>query len=197
MISYAIYDVFSTTYLIRPVLENWTFQKLKNANVIELFTSFKLSPLPPLPANNSSNKKIKKNNINLQKLFNIIDDKDLEPISDDDEIYLSQIIGPVTNKQPDYEEISMVEHELNDKLPINNVELITNEVNESIIDGNEEIKSMENVEKNLLHSNKNQLINDDQGNRDEEETERETTHIECVVTNITSPVPCITNFICH
>jgi hypothetical protein len=124
MISYAIYDVFSTTYLIRPVLENWTFQKLKNANVIELFTSFKLSPLPPLPANNSSNKKIKKKNINPQKLFNIIDDNDLEPISDDDEIYLSQLIGPVTNKKPDYEEISMDEHELNDKLLVNNIELI-------------------------------------------------------------------------
>jgi hypothetical protein len=79
-------------------------------------------------------------------LFNIIDDKDLEPISEDDEIYRSQIIGPVTNKQPDYEEISMEENELNDKLPINNVELITNEVNESIIDVNEEIKLMEDVE---------------------------------------------------
>ncbi|CAF1457251.1 unnamed protein product [Rotaria sp. Silwood1] len=55
MITYAIYDCFLTTYLIRPVLENWTFKQLKNTNITELFTSFKSSPLP---ANNSSNKKI-------------------------------------------------------------------------------------------------------------------------------------------
>ncbi|CAF4803594.1 unnamed protein product, partial [Rotaria sp. Silwood2] len=33
MINYAIYDCFSTTYFIRPVLEYWTFNKLKNTNI--------------------------------------------------------------------------------------------------------------------------------------------------------------------
>ena len=37
MINYAISDVFATTYLIRPVLEYWTFQKLKNINIVELY----------------------------------------------------------------------------------------------------------------------------------------------------------------
>ena len=146
MIKYAIYDCFATTCLIRPVTQYWTFQQVMDIDIIDLFTSFKSSSLPPFPANNSSNKKIKKKNINPQKLFNIIDDSDLEPISDDDEIYLSQLTGPVTNKQPDYEEISMDEHELNDKLLVNNIELVMNEDNEFIIDENEEIKSMEDIE---------------------------------------------------
>jgi hypothetical protein len=72
MINYAIYDCFSTTYLISPVLENWIFKKLKNTNIIELFTSFKLLSLPSLPTNNSLNKKIKKKNINPQKLFKLM-----------------------------------------------------------------------------------------------------------------------------
>jgi hypothetical protein len=98
MIHYAIYDVFTTTYFIRPVLEDWTFQKLKNTNIIELFTSFKSSPLPPLSANNSSNKKLKTKNIDPHKLFKIIDDSDLEPISDDDEIYLTRKGHQVVNR---------------------------------------------------------------------------------------------------
>jgi hypothetical protein len=59
---------------------------------------------------------------------------------------VSQLIGPVTNKQPDYEEISMDEQELNDKLLVNNIELIMNEDNELTIDENEEIKSIEDIE---------------------------------------------------
>ena len=94
MITYAIYDCFTTTYLIRPVLEQWTFNQLKNININELFTSFETTPLPII---NLSNKKIK-NNVNLQKLFKKYDD-DLESISDDDEIYLNQLTGLVDEQQ--------------------------------------------------------------------------------------------------
>ena len=121
MINYAIYDCFATTYLIRPVLDNWTFKKLKDTNIIELFTAFKL---PALPTYSSINRKINKKmeqNVNSQTL-NIIDE-DLEIISDDDEIYLDQLIEPVNNKQSNYEDISSDEHELNTQLPANDVDL--------------------------------------------------------------------------
>ena len=80
MINYAVSDAFTTTYLIRPVLEYWTFQKLKNINIVELYTSFKSLLLSPLPANNSLNRKIENKNINTQKFFNALfadNDKDL------------------------------------------------------------------------------------------------------------------------
>ncbi|CAF1258658.1 unnamed protein product [Rotaria sordida] len=142
MIKYAIYDCLTATYFIRPVLAYWTFNKLKNTNIIELFTSFKS---PSLPTNNSSNKKNKKN-INVQKLFNLNDDE-VEPISDDDEIYLNQLIEPVTNKQPEYEEISNDEQEMNDKSLVNDIESIIDEDNELIINDNDENKPTNDVER--------------------------------------------------
>ncbi|CAF5176887.1 unnamed protein product, partial [Rotaria sp. Silwood1] len=142
MINYAIYDCFSTTYLIRPVLEKWTFKQLKDTNIVDLFTSFKSLPLPTIHSSHKKNKKLKKN-INLQKLFNINDD-DLQPISDD-EIYLNQLIEPVSNKQPDYEEISNDEPEANDRIQVNNMVLIINEENEFILDDNERNKPPEDV----------------------------------------------------
>ncbi|CAF1163779.1 unnamed protein product [Rotaria sordida] len=60
MINYATYDCFSTTYLIRPVLESWTFKQLKDTNIVELFTSFKSLPLPIINSSNKRNFKIKK-----------------------------------------------------------------------------------------------------------------------------------------
>ncbi|CAF4213281.1 unnamed protein product [Rotaria sordida] len=55
-----------------------------------------------------------------------------EPISDDDdEIYLNQLIEPVTNEQPEYEEISNDEQEMNDKSLVNDIELIINDNDEN------------------------------------------------------------------
>ncbi|CAF5025143.1 unnamed protein product [Rotaria sp. Silwood1] len=136
MINYAIYDCFSTTYLIRPVLEKWTFNQLKDTNIVDLFTSFKSLSLPTINSSNKKNKKLKKN-INLQKLFNINDD-DLQPISDDDEIYLNQLIEPVTNEQPGNEKISNDEQEFTGQLLVNDAELISEEDNEIMIDNNQE-----------------------------------------------------------
>lgn len=122
MITYAIYDCFTTTYFIRPVLEKWTFKQLKNINIIELFTSFKS---PPLPTINLPNKKILKN-ANLQKLFNIFDDE-LEPISDD-EIYLNQLIGPINEKQTSNDEQTLNnEQELNERQTLYDQSLVNGE----------------------------------------------------------------------
>ncbi|CAF5032196.1 unnamed protein product [Rotaria sp. Silwood1] len=136
MINYAIYDCFSTTYLIRLVLEKWTFNQLKDTNIVDLFTSFKSLPLPTINSSHKKNKKLKKN-INLQKLFNINDD-DLQPISDDDEIYLKQLIEPVTNEQPGNEKISNDKQEFTGQLLVNDAELISEEDNEIMIDNNQE-----------------------------------------------------------
>ncbi|CAF5108669.1 unnamed protein product, partial [Rotaria sp. Silwood1] len=155
MINYAIYDCFSTTYLIRPVLEYWTFNQLNDINIVELFTSFNVLPLPKINSSNKKSKKIKKN-INLQKLFNINAD-DLQPISDD-EIYLNQLIEPVTNKQLEYEEISNDEQKLNDNLIVNNNELIINEDNQLIPGNNEDDEIIIDINENnkLIVDNNNE-----------------------------------------
>ena len=62
-----------------------------------------------------------KQNVNSQTLHII--DEDLEIISDDDEIYLDQLIEPVNNKQSNYEDVLSDEHELNTQLPANDVDL--------------------------------------------------------------------------
>lgn len=55
MIRYAIYDVMAVTFLIRPITEQWTFEKIKNRKMNEMFVAFKSIKLPPLPT--SKNKK--------------------------------------------------------------------------------------------------------------------------------------------
>ncbi|CAF2977863.1 unnamed protein product [Rotaria sp. Silwood2] len=117
MINYAIYDCFSTTYLIRPYLHH-----LNHYHYQQLIQQIK---------------KIIKKNINLQKLFNFNDD-DLQPVSDDDEIYLNQLIEPVTNEQPGNETISNDEQEFTGQNVVNDVELISDEDDEIIIDNNQE-----------------------------------------------------------
>ena len=97
MINYAAYDCLATTFLIRPILEKWSFQRVKNINLIESFQTFKSTTPPPL---RQPKKKIK--SLNVQKLVKILGcmDSDIEPISDDDdddEVYLNQLIGPVHN----------------------------------------------------------------------------------------------------
>jgi hypothetical protein len=109
MMHYAIHDCFATTYLIRPILEEWSFQRVKNINVIELFRAFK--PTTPLPLPQA--KKKKKKNIDAHEFMRIYNGNDLEPISDD-EIYLSQLIIP-TNEQSDPEEKLNEQQQLNDK----------------------------------------------------------------------------------
>ncbi|CAF5044033.1 unnamed protein product, partial [Rotaria sp. Silwood1] len=110
MINYAIYDCFSTTYLIRPVLEYWTFKQLNDINIVELFTSFKALSLPKI---NSSNKK-------------------------NDEIYLNQLIAPATNEQLEKEKISNYEQKFTGQNLVNDAELISDEDDEIIVDNNQE-----------------------------------------------------------
>jgi hypothetical protein len=96
MIHYAIHDVMAVTYLIRPITEYWSFKKIKEIKIEEIFIRFQSTKLPPL-RKPPSRKKTK--NINVQKLSKILTsiDPDLEPISSDDEIYLNQLIEPVVN----------------------------------------------------------------------------------------------------
>jgi hypothetical protein len=95
MIQYAVHDVIAVTYLIRPITENWTFERIRKRRMDEIFIGFESTELPSLPSS-ISKKKIK--SLNVQKLAKIFKctDSDIESISDDDdEIYLNQLIGPV------------------------------------------------------------------------------------------------------
>jgi hypothetical protein len=94
MIHYAVHDVIAVTYLIRPVTENWTFERIRRRRMDEIFIGFKSTELPSLPSS-MRKKKIKKN-INLHNLFNSTED-DLEQISDD-EIQLNRLIEPNDRK---------------------------------------------------------------------------------------------------
>ncbi|CAF3715689.1 unnamed protein product [Rotaria socialis] len=119
MINYAIYNVFLTTYWIRPILRKWIFQQLKNTRINDLFISFK-STLPPSFLQKT--KKLKK--MLIQKFVNaLLGDDELEPISDD-EIYVNQLVGPVKQAPPAIEEISDDEQQLTDQLLANDIELI-------------------------------------------------------------------------
>ncbi|CAM2716160.1 unnamed protein product [Rotaria socialis] len=119
MINYAIYNVFLTTYWIRPILRKWIFQQLKNTRINDLFISFK-STLPPSFLQKT--KKFKK--MLIQKFVNaLLGDDELEPISDD-EIYVNQLVGPVKQAPPAIEEISDDEQQLTDQLLANDIELI-------------------------------------------------------------------------
>ncbi|CAF4644244.1 unnamed protein product [Rotaria socialis] len=92
MLRYAIYDCFTTTYLARPVLSTWTFQKVKNTNVIDLFqASSSSSASPSLSSLPHENNIIINTNINPQILKNVINN-DLEFISEDsdDDITINQ-----------------------------------------------------------------------------------------------------------
>ncbi|CAF2149344.1 unnamed protein product, partial [Rotaria magnacalcarata] len=109
LLRYAIYDCFTTTYLARPASS---------------------SPSPSLSSSHHENNDIINTNINPQLFKNVID-HDLEfifedsddditinqcrtiPVNNalyeqisDDEICISQLIGPITTKQPELEDIS-------------------------------------------------------------------------------------------
>jgi hypothetical protein len=151
MINYAKYDVMAVTYLIRPITEQWSFTRTREIKINELFTAFKSTPPPLLP----QKQKKKNKNINTQKFMNaLFNDDDLEPISDD-EIFFNQIIEPVSIKQPDYEEISIDEQELDDKLPVNDIELVIDQDHEFIIDDDV------NVELQIEEPKIDVIMNDD------------------------------------
>jgi hypothetical protein len=93
MVNYAVNDVLATTMLIRPILEEWSFEMVQKMKIDDLYVQFKSTPPPQLP---QKTKKIKKN-INTQKFISaLFENDDLEPISDD-EIYLNQLVEPVMN----------------------------------------------------------------------------------------------------
>ncbi|CAF2001705.1 unnamed protein product [Rotaria magnacalcarata] len=95
MIHYATRDVMAVTFLIRPITEQWTFDKLEIRKMNEMFVTFNSIKLPPLPTSKiNRNKKIK--SINMQKLTTILrcNDPDVEEISSDDEIFLNQLVKP-------------------------------------------------------------------------------------------------------
>ncbi|CAF4572447.1 unnamed protein product [Rotaria sp. Silwood2] len=94
MIHYATHDVTAVTFLIRPITEKWTFDKIKNRKMNKMFVVFNSTKLPPLPTSTTKKKKIK--SINMQKFAILFrgNDPDEEEISSDDEIYLNQVIEP-------------------------------------------------------------------------------------------------------
>ena len=100
-----------------------------------------------------------------QKFFNALfsdNDKDLEPVSDD-EIYLSQTIEPITNTQArDTEEISEDEQQLEDKQLINKFEPIIIEESEfnidDIQDNNKKIKTVEQHPPERISAHRNRPI---------------------------------------
>ncbi|CAF4329990.1 unnamed protein product [Rotaria sordida] len=57
------------------------------------------------------------------------------------------LIEPVTNEQPEYEEISNDEQDMNDKSLVNDIESIINEDYELIINDNDENKPTNDVER--------------------------------------------------
>jgi hypothetical protein len=117
-IRYLINDCLATTYLSKPVVDYWTFDKLTKTNFSDLFTS--LSEMSSNINNNNikitiscSSKTTNKirNNIDGQMFKNILD-KDLDLISDesdleqisDEEIQLNQLIEPterIQQQEPD------------------------------------------------------------------------------------------------
>ncbi|CAF2678652.1 unnamed protein product [Rotaria sp. Silwood2] len=137
MIHYATHDVMAVTFLIRPITEKWTFDKIKNRKMNEMFVAFDSIKLPPLPT--SKNKKIK--NINMQKFATLFrcNDPDAEEISSDDEIYLNQLIkqndlkNEQNNKKNDDDDEIMLEQDqiepIDDNyIPVNNNLLNDNEL---------------------------------------------------------------------
>ncbi|CAF0945456.1 unnamed protein product [Rotaria sp. Silwood1] len=165
MIHYATHDVMAVTFLVRPITEQWTFEKIKNRKMNEMLVAFNSIKLPPLST--SKNKKIK--NINMQKFATLFrcNDPAAEQISSDDEIYLNQLIEPndFKNEQDQIEPIDVdYTPVINDDEPtepiqqrepepteqeLNGIELIINAENQlEEHHDNEGIKPNEGLEKN-------------------------------------------------
>ncbi|CAF3213957.1 unnamed protein product [Rotaria sp. Silwood2] len=138
MTHYATHDVMAVTFLIRPITEKWTFDKIKNRKMNKMFVAFNSTKLPPLST--SKNKKIKI--INMQKFATLFrcNDPDAEEISSDDEIYLNQLIEPNDFKNGqdnknnnDDDEIILVQDQIE---PIDDDNIL---VNNNLLNDNESI----------------------------------------------------------
>jgi hypothetical protein len=86
-IRYLIYDCFARTYFIKPVLEYWTFRRLKETNIVELFTSSAQASSIIKPNRKEITKNI--NRINrINKINKNIDGQTFKNVLDDDiELY--------------------------------------------------------------------------------------------------------------
>ncbi|CAF1243187.1 unnamed protein product, partial [Didymodactylos carnosus] len=114
MIEYTANDVMAVTYFTQPVIQRWTFEKMKSMNINEMFITSRSSKLPPLPAPTSTNKKNKKlKNLNVQKLATIFrcNDLDAEEISSDEEIYLHQLIEIEPPEEDHHQQLEPYEEE--------------------------------------------------------------------------------------
>jgi hypothetical protein len=99
MIEYAKEDVMVVTFLIRPILEQWSFIMIQQRRINEAFMAFEPKKLPPLPQPNK--KKKKKKNIDLGTFSRLLNGKNVDPGSSDEEIYLCQLIEPTDSNDND------------------------------------------------------------------------------------------------
>ncbi|CAF3854847.1 unnamed protein product [Rotaria sp. Silwood1] len=88
MIDYAKEDVMSVIFLLRPIMEQWTFTMIKDRRIDEVFMAFQPTKLPTLPKPHK--KKNKNKNIDLGKFSRLLYGRD--PGLSDEEIYLCQLI---------------------------------------------------------------------------------------------------------
>jgi hypothetical protein len=158
MINYAVHDVIAVTYLIRPITENWTFERIRRRRMDEIFIGFESTELPSLPSS-ITKKKIKKN-INLYNLFNSTEDE-LEQISDE-EIQLCRLIEPNDRKNGQYDII-------NDEEPMEQTQ--QQQVPEQEDNGLEQISDDEIII-NPASVNNHRVVVDDQNYQDDIEKPR-------------------------
>jgi hypothetical protein len=176
MINYATHDAMAVTFLIRPITEKWTFKKIEERNMSEMFNAFNSIKLPPLSTTTSTKKKLK--NINVQKLSKIFKclGSDIESISSDDEIYLNQLAEPV--KETKTQDVKPVDDDLE---PISEDEIHHSQLIEPITNTKtEDVEQMDDdyipVNDDLLNDNK-LIVNNhdmvDDANDEEEPTPTE------------------------
>ena len=125
MIHYAIHDIMAVTFLIRPITEAWTLEKIANRKISEMSVAFDSVKFPSLSRATSIKKKSK--NLNVQKLSKILTstDPDIESISSDDDIYLNQLIEPVRN---DYHREEQVKNNDDEMMSVNSHIVAVNDV---------------------------------------------------------------------
>jgi hypothetical protein len=58
MIHYATHDAMAVTFLIRPITEKWTFEKIEERKMSKMFVAFNSIKLPLLPTTTSTKKKM-------------------------------------------------------------------------------------------------------------------------------------------
>ncbi|CAF1536913.1 unnamed protein product, partial [Adineta steineri] len=149
MIHYAVHDVLAVTYLIRPVLERWSFIKLKHRMVNEIFISFEKIQMPSPPPSTTIQKKNKIKNINW----------DIESISSDDEVYVNQLVDTTAGDGYDPVDDTVV-LELNELIELNetNDEQELNELELNELDDEQKLNGL-NDEQN--YDNLEQISDDD------------------------------------